>query len=317
MPTVAVLIPCYNEEKTIRKVIEDYRRVLPDSFIYVYNNNSKDNTAKIVQKLIKTDQKLILRHEYRQGKGNVIRSMFRDINADCYIITDGDDTYPAENAPEMVEYILSGRADMVIGDRLSATYFTENKRPFHNIGNVIVRNLINKLFNSNINDIMTGYRAFNRTFIKGFPVLSKGFEIETEMTIHAVDKNFLLKEVPVPYRNRPLGSQSKLNTYSDGFKVIKTIFMLFKDYKPLVFFSTAACILMFITLCFFIPVLIDYTRTGLVAKFPTLIVSGVFGTSALLSFLVGVILDVEVKKHKQLYEVLMNYYLSNDNGGNK
>ena len=310
MPTVAVLIPCFNEEKTIKKVIEDYRRVLPDSFIYVYNNNSKDKTVKIVQELMQTDRKIILRDEYRQGKGNVIRSMFRDIDADCYIMIDGDDTYPAENAPEMVAYILSGQADMVIGDRLSSTYFTENKRPFHNFGNRLVRNLINRLFHSNVNDIMTGYRAFNHTFVKGFPVLSKGFEIETEMTIHAVDKNFLLKEIPVPYRDRPQGSQSKLHTYSDGAKVIKTIFMLFKDYKPLVFFSTAAGILMFVTLSFFIPVLIDYTRTGLVAKFPTLIVSGVFGLSSLLSFLVGVILDVEVKKHKQIYEVMMNYYLS-------
>lgn len=310
MPTVAVLIPCYNEEKTIRKVIEDYRRVLPDSFIYVYNNNSMDNSVKIVEELMQTDQQIILRHEYRQGKGNVIRSMFRDIDADCYIMIDGDDTYPAENAPEMVEYVLKGQADMVIGDRLSSTYFTENKRPFHNLGNKLVRNLINKLFKSNVQDIMTGYRAFSKTFIKGFPVLSKGFEIETEMTIHAVDKNFLLKEIPVAYRDRPQGSQSKLNTYSDGIKVLKTIFMLFKDYKPLVFFSTASGIFMLITLCFFIPVLIDYAQTGLVAKFPTLIVSGVFGLSSLLSFLVGVILDVEVKKHKQIYEVMMNYYLS-------
>lgn len=307
MSKIAVLIPCYNEEKTIKKVIEDYRKVLPKADIYVYNNNSIDKTVEIVETLAENDKKIILKNEYRQGKGNVIRSMFREIEADCYLMIDGDDTYPAENAPSMVEYVLSGQADMLIGDRLSSTYFTENKRLFHNFGNILVRKLINNLFKSNINDIMTGYRAFSRSFVKGFPVLSKGFEIETEMTIHAVDKNFLLKEIPVTYRDRPEGSESKLNTYSDGFKVLKTIFNLFKEYKPFAFFGTIAVILSLITFALFIPVLIDYTKTGLVAKFPTLIVSGVFGVSSLLSFLVGVILDVEVKKHKQLYELLMNY----------
>ena len=310
MPSVAILIPCYNEEKTIGKVIKDYRRVLPEASIYVYNNNSSDKTVEIVEDIIKSDHKVILKHEYRQGKGNVIRSMFKDIDADCYVMIDGDDTYPAEKAPEMIDYILERQADMVIGDRLSSTYFTENKRPFHSLGNILVRNLINKLFSANIRDIMTGYRAFNRTFVKGFPILSKGFEIETEMTIHAVDKNYLLKEIPVAYRDRPMGSESKLNTYTDGIKVLKTVFLLFKDYKPLVFFSTVACILLLITLGLFIPVLIEYTKTGLVEKFPTLIVSGFLGICSLLSFLVGVILDVEVKKHKQLYEVLMNCYLS-------
>lgn len=310
MSDVAVLIPCYNEEKTIKKVVQDFRAALPNSDIYVYDNNSKDQTAVIVEQLSKSDEKLFLRHEYRQGKGNVIRSMFRDIDAKCYLILDGDDTYSAENAPEMVKYVLEGQADMVIGDRLSSTYFTENKRRFHNSGNVLVQKLIDYLFNSDIKDIMTGYRAFSKLFVKGFPVLSKGFEIETEMTIHAVDKNYLLKEIPTKYKDRPEGSESKLNTYSDGFKVLKTIFMLFKDYRPFVFFGIIALIFLFIALILFIPLYITYEQTGLVPKLPTLIVSGSFGICSLLSFLVGVILDVEVKKHRQLYELVMNYYIS-------
>lgn len=308
MSKVAVLIPCYNEEKTVQKVIEDYRKVLPNAYIYVYNNNSTDKTVEIVQQIIKRDDRVILKDEYRQGKGNVIRSMFRDIDADCYLMIDGDDTYPAENAPEMVEYVLKKKADMVIGDRLSSTYFTENKRPFHNFGNVFVRKLINMLFKTKVNDIMTGYRAFSKVFVKNFPVLSKGFEIETEMTIHAVDKNFLIKEIPVTYRDRPDGSQSKLNTYSDGFKVIKTVFSLFKDYKPMAFFSIVALIFLIITLAMFIPVFLDYTHTGLVDRLPTLIVSGLAGIASLISFFVGIILDVEVKKHRQLYEILINNF---------
>jgi glycosyltransferase involved in cell wall biosynthesis len=308
MSKVAVLIPCYNEEKTIKKVVEDYRAVLPNAGIYVYNNNSTDRTVEIAQELAEKDGSIYIRNEYLQGKGNVIRSMFRKIDADCYLMIDGDDTYPAEDAPKMVEYVLNGQADMVIGDRLSSTYFTENKRPFHNAGNVVVRRLINYLFKSNINDIMSGYRAFSKAFVKGFPILSQGFEIETEMTIHAVDKNFLLKEVPVKYRDRPMGSESKLNTFSDGIKVIKTIFRLFKEYKPFTFFGTAAFIFFAFASGLFIPVFVEYLHTGLVAKFPSLIVSGVLGTCSLLSFLVGVILDVEVKKHRQLYELLMNYY---------
>ncbi|HMM05202.1 MAG TPA: glycosyltransferase family 2 protein [Clostridiales bacterium] len=307
MSTVAVLIPCYNEEMTIEKVIKDYRKALPQADIYVYNNNSKDRSVEIVSSLMKDDARLILRNEYRQGKGNVIRSMFRDIDADCYLMIDGDDTYPPENAAEMVSYVLKGEADMVIGDRLSSTYFTENKRPFHNFGNVLVRKLINRLFHSKVNDIMTGYRAFSRNFVKGFPVLSKGFEIETEMTIHTIDKNFLLKEIPVSYRDRPEGSISKLDTYGDGFKVLKTIFSLFKDYKPLSFFGFAALFFFIITLILFIPILIEFYKTGLVLRFPTLIVSVTFGIISLLSFSVGVILDVIVKKHKQLYELLQNY----------
>lgn len=301
MAKIAVLIPCYNEEKTVGKVVADYKAALPEADIYVYNNNSTDRTAEIAEKA-----GAIVRNEYRQGKGNVVRSMFRQIDADCYLMIDGDDTYPAENAREMVEYVLSGQADMVIGDRLSSTYFTENKRPFHNLGNVLVRRLINWLFHSNINDIMTGYRAFSKAFVKGFPVLSRGFEIETEMSIHAVDKNFLLKEIPVTYRDRPDGSESKLNTYSDGFRVLKTIFRLFREYRPLAFFSAFALLFLLITLILFLPVFVDYLRTGLVDRVPTLVVSGVFGTCSLLSFLVGVILDVVVKKDRQMYEILMN-----------
>lgn len=308
MSTVAVLIPCYNEEMTIEKVIKDYRKALPQADIYVYNNNSKDRSVEIVSSLMKEDAQLILRNEYRQGKGNVIRSMFRDIDADCYLMIDGDDTYPPENAAAMVSCVLKGEADMVIGDRLSSTYFTENKRPFHNFGNILVRKLINRLFRSQVNDIMTGYRAFSKTFVKGFPVLSKGFEIETEMTIHAIDKNFLLKEIPVNYRDRPEGSTSKLDTYGDGFKVLKTIFSLFKDYKPLSFFGFAALFFFIITLILFIPILIEFYKTGLVPRFPTLIVSVTLGIISLLSFSVGVILDVIVKKHKQLYELLQNYH---------
>ena len=230
MEKIAVLIPCYNESKTIEKVIKDYKKVLPDADIYVYDNNSSDGTDKIAKK-----SGAIVKYEYKQGKGNVIRSMFKDIDADCYLMIDGDDTYPKEKAREMCDYILNGQADMVIGDRLSSTYFTKNKRAFHNFGNKLVRWLINTLFKSNVKDIMTGYRAFSYDFVKTFPVLSKGFEIETEMTIHALDKNFLLKEISVEYKNRPAGSVSKLSTYSDGFKVLRTITRLFKEYKPTIF----------------------------------------------------------------------------------
>lgn len=305
MSEVAVLIPCYNEEKTIKKVVSDYKRVLPEADIYVYNNNSSDRTAEFA-----AEAGAIVRNEYRQGKGNVIRSMFRDIDAKCYLMIDGDDTYPAENAREMVEYVLNGQADMVIGDRLSSTYFTENKRPFHNFGNVLVRKLINSLFHSNVKDIMTGYRAFSKSFVKSFPVLSHGFEIETEMTIHAVDKNFLLREIPVNYRDRPDGSESKLNTFSDGFKVLKTIFTLFKEYRPFAFFGAVSLLFFIACIILFIPVFIEYLQTGLVPRFPTLIVSCVFGICCLLSLSLGIALDVVVKKHRQLYELLMNYHMN-------
>ncbi len=301
MDKIAVLIPCYNESITIKKVIEDYKKALPEAVIYVYDNNSTDNTAEIAE-----SAGAVVRYEYRQGKGNVIRSMFRDIEAECYLMIDGDDTYPAEDARKMVDLVLNKGVDMVIGDRLSSTYFTENKRPFHNSGNRIVRGLINKLFKSNVKDIMTGYRAFSRLFVKSFPVLSKGFEIETEMTIHALDKNFLLEEVPVSYRDRPEGSESKLNTVSDGMKVLTTIANLFRDYKPLMFFSIISIVCILIALGLFIPVLVEYISSGLVLRFPTLIVSGILATIGILLWICGLILHVTVKKHRQLYELMLN-----------
>ena len=309
---IAVLIPCYNEAQTIEKVIKDYKQVLPDATIYVYDNNSRDETASIAQKA-----GAVVRHEYRQGKGNVIRTMFREIDADCYLMIDGDDTYPAENAKEMCELVLSGKADMVIGDRLSSTYFTENKRPFHNFGNRIVRFSINKLFHNEIKDIMTGYRAFSYEFVKGFPVLSKGFEIETEMTIHAVDKNFKLVEIPVNYRDRPAGSVSKLNTYKDGFKVLKTIATLFKEYKPGMFFGLIAALFLLVSLILGVPVFLEYFETGLVPRFPSLIVAGISLVIALLLWISGVILSVIVKKHRQLYELYLNQVMPNETKSNK
>lgn len=297
---IAILIPCYNESKTIEKVVKDYKSVLPNADIYVYDNNSSDNTDKIAKKA-----GAIIKYEYKQGKGNVIRSMFKDIDADCYLMIDGDDTYPKENAKEMCQLILDNKADMVIGDRLSSTYFTENKRPFHNFGNVLVRKLINTLFKANVRDIMTGYRAFSYEFVKTFPVLSKGFEIETEMTIHALDKNFLLKEIPVEYRDRPEGSVSKLNTYSDGFRVLKTIARLFKEYKPSVFFGLIGLLFLIISILFGAPVFVDYFRTGLVERFPTLIFAGFMLMISVLSFVCGIILEVVVKKHRQLFELIL------------
>ena len=297
---IAVLIPCYNESKTIAKVVKDYKKALPEADIYVYDNNSSDGTDKIAKKA-----GAIVKYEYRQGKGNVIRSMFKDIDADCYLIIDGDDTYPAESAREMCDLVLEKKADMVIGDRLSSTYFTENKRPFHNMGNRLVRGLINLLFKSNVRDIMTGYRAFSYEFVKTFPVLSKGFEIETEMTIHALDKNFLLREVKVDYRDRPAGSVSKLNTYSDGFRVLKTIGRLFKEYKPTVFFGLISLLFLIVSLIFGIPVFLDYFKTGLVPRFPTLIFAGFMLMISILMFVCGLILEVVVKKHRQLFELVL------------
>ncbi len=301
MSKIAILIPCYNESKTIGKVVREYREALPEADIYVYDNNSTDGTDEIARAA-----GAIVRYEYRQGKGNVVRSMFRDIDADCYLMIDGDDTYPAENARQMAELVLNKGVDMVIGDRLSSTYFTENKRPFHNSGNKVVRWLINKLFHNDVRDIMTGYRAFSRLFVKTFPVLSKGFEIETELTIHAVDKNFLLEEIPVTYRDRPEGSESKLNTFSDGLKVLGTIASLFREYKPFRFFTIIAVILWIIAVGFFLPVFVDYLNTGLVPKFPTVIVCGVVATMGMLMWICGIILEVMVKKHRQLYELMLN-----------
>ena len=298
---IAVLIPCYNEAKTIKKVIKDFKKALPEADIYVYDNNSTDNTDKIAKKA-----GAIVRYEYKQGKGNVIRSMFREIDADCYLMIDGDDTYPAENAREMCDLILQGKADMVIGDRLSSTYFQENKRRFHNFGNKIVRFLINKIFKNNIKDIMTGYRAFNKCFVKCFPILSKGFEIETEMTIHAIDKNFKIIEIPIAYRDRPEDSHSKLNTDRDGLKVLRTIVILFKEYKPNIFFSLIAFIFLVISLILGVPVVITYFKTGLVYRIPTLIVSGISLIICFLMWFTGIILQVIVKKNNQNYELFIN-----------
>ena len=295
---IAVLIPCYNEALTVAKVVKDYKKALPDADIYVYDNNSTDGTDEIAKKA-----GAIVRYEYRQGKGNVIRSMFKDIDADCYLMIDGDDTYPAENAKEMCQYVLDGKADMVIGDRLSSTYFTENKRAFHNFGNKLVRSLINHLFKSNIRDIMTGYRAFSYDFVKTFPVLSKGFEIENEMTIHAVYNNFKLIEIPVSYRDRPEGSVSKLNTYSDGVKVLMTIARLFKEYKPTIFFSFVGTILLILSLIFGIPVFSEFFKTGLVPRFPTLIFALILLIISILMYITGIILEVVAKKNKQIFEL--------------
>ncbi|MBE5794222.1 MAG: glycosyltransferase [Clostridiales bacterium] len=298
---VAVLIPCYNEAKTIAKVVADYRAALPEADIYVYDNNSSDGTDEIARQA-----GAIVRYETRQGKGNVIRTMFREINADCYLMIDGDDTYPSENAREMVDLVLEKHVDMVVGDRLSATYFTENKRPFHNLGNRMVRGLVNSFFQGEITDIMTGYRAFSYQFVKSFPVLSKGFEIETEMTIHALDKNLSVVSVPVEYRDRPDGSESKLNTYSDGFKVLRTIVRLLKEYKPMRFFGWMAAVVFVLAAVLFVPVLVEYLQTGLVPRFPTLIVSGVSATIALMLLVCGLILDTVAKKHRQLFEINLN-----------
>ena len=297
MDKIAVLIPCYNEEKTIAKVVADARAALPDAVVYVYDNNSTDRTAALAK-----EAGAVVRREYMQGKGNVIRRMFREIEARCYIMVDGDDTYPMEYAPQMAELVLAHNADMVVGDRLSSTYFTENKRPFHNFGNSIVRSSINRLFNCEIKDIMTGYRAFSYGFAKTFPVLSAGFEIETEMTIHAVSNHMQIENVVVEYRDRPEGSQSKLNTFSDGFKVIRTILKLYRDYKPLQFFGLCSAVLAVIAVILFIPILIAYLQTGLVLRFPTLFVCGFIGLAAIQSLFTGLILSNIALKNRRDFE---------------
>ena len=292
--TVAVIIPCYNESATVAKVVSDFKAALPDASIYVYDNNSTDGTDKVARAA-----GAIVHYEYRPGKGNVIRSMFRNVNADCYLMVDGDDTYPAEYAREMVDIILENKADMVIGDRLSSTYFTENKRPFHNSGNVLVKKLVNIFFRGNVKDIMTGYRAFSPLFVKTFPILSKGFEIETEMTIFALDNNLNIVEVPVTYRDRPEDSVSKLSTFSDGFKVLFTIFNLYRDYRPLPFFSIIAVLLVLLSTGLFIPILLTYLQIGEVPQFPTLFVSGFIMLAALLCFSCGLILDSLKRRDRQ------------------
>ncbi len=298
MDQIAVLVPCFNEGPTIGKVVRDFKTVLPNATVYVYDNNSTDNTAEEAR-----EAGAVVRRECQQGKGNVIRRMFSEIDAECYVIVDGDDTYPAEAAAEMVEHVLRDRADMVIGDRLSSTYFSENKRPFHNLGNSMVRWFINKLFNNDIKDIMTGYRAFSYRFVKTFPTLSKGFEIETEMSIHAVDKNMLLRNVVINYRDRPEGSTSKLSTYSDGIRVLRMIQRLFRIYRPGMYFGLIAALLLLLSLAFLIPVLVEYSRTGLVERFPTLIVCGFVIIAALQSFFSGQILKTIYQKNRQDFEM--------------
>ncbi|WP_295869709.1 glycosyltransferase family 2 protein [Methanobrevibacter smithii] len=302
----AVLIPCYNEELTIKKVILDFKKTLPKADIYVYDNNSTDNSYEIAK-----DTGAIVKREYRQGKGNVVRSMFRDIDADCYILVDGDDTYPAEASKEIEELILSKKADMVIGDRLSSTYFEENKRRFHNSGNKLVRKLINTIFKSDISDIMTGMRGFSYEFVKSFPISSKEFEIETEMTIFALNHNFLIKELPIEYRDRMDGSESKLNTFSDGYKVISLLFGLFRDIRPLFFFSLVTLVLLIIAGLYFFPILIDFYRTGFVEKVPTLITVGVVAIVAVIIFFTGVVLHVIRKQHDENFEHHLNLIAQN------
>ena len=303
MDKIAVLIPCYNEAATIEKVVRDFRAALPEATVYVYDNNSTDGSGDLARAA-----GAVVRRERRQGKGNVIRTMFRDIEAECYLMADGDDTYPAEQARQLTDAVLLEGADMAVGDRLSSTYFTQNKRPFHNLGNVLVRGLVNRFFHGHIVDIMTGYRAFSRLFVKSFPVLSKGFEIETEMSIHALDKNFRLVNVPVDYRDRPAGSHSKLNTYSDGARVLMTVFRLVKDYKPLAFFSAVSLLLILFAGVLFVPVFLEYLATGLVERFPTLIVAGFLAVGGLLTLCCGLILDTVIKKERQDFELWLNLF---------
>ncbi len=298
MDKIAVLIPCYNESKTIEKVVRDFRAVLPEAVIYVYDNNSSDGTDEIARKA-----GAVVRYEYQQGKGNVIRRMFGEIDAECYLMVDGDDTYPAEHAREMADKVLQRHVDMVVGDRLSSTYFEENKRPFHNFGNSLVRGSINWLFKNDIKDIMTGYRAFSRRFVKTFPVLSRGFEIETEMSIHAIDKNMHVENVIIQYRDRPEGSESKLNTYSDGFKVLKTIMRLFRTYRPMRYFGCLALILTLISAILFVPIGVTYAATGLVPRFPTLIVCGFILMAAIMSLFSGLILQSMYANRRQQFEL--------------
>ena len=298
MDKIAVLIPCYNESKTIGKVVSDWKKALPEAVIYVYDNNSTDGTGRIAR-----EAGAVVRHEYMQGKGNVIRRMFREIDAEVYLMVDGDDTYPAEYGRQMADLVLEKKVDMVVGDRLSSTYFTENKRRFHNMGNSLVRRSINRLFKSNIKDIMTGYRAFSYNFVKTFPVLSKGFEIETEMSIHAVDKNLFVENVIIEYRDRPQGSESKLNTYSDGLRVLKTIARLYRIYKPMGFYSVLAALLTALSTVFLVPVLVTFFKTGLVPNFPTLIVCGFVYLAAIISFFSGLLLTTVAQQGRQNFEM--------------
>ena len=300
---IAILVPCYNEAATIGQVVSEFKAVLPQATVYVYDNNSTDDTAKIA-----AEAGAVVRHEYRQGKGNVVRRMFREIEADCYLMVDGDCTYPPEYASQLAELVLSGRADMVVGDRLSSTYFTENKRPFHNFGNRLVRALIRQFWHTDIHDVMTGYRAFSHRFVKLFPVMSEQFEIETEMTIHALDRRFDIVEVPIAYKDRPAGSESKLNTFSDGAKVLKTILILFKEYRPLLFFGILSLILALVAIILFIPIFIEYCKSGLVPRFPTLFTALFIGLVAIQSFFTGLCLDVIAEKGRKEYELKLQNF---------
>lgn len=311
MDKIAVLIPCYNESRTIEKVVKEFKNVLPEAAVYVYDNNSSDGTDEIARR-----SGAIVCYEHQQGKGNVMRRMFAEIDAECYLMVDGDDTYPPESSREMVDKVLHEKVDMVVGDRLSSTYFDENKRPFHNFGNSLVRKSINVLFKSDIKDIMTGYRAFSYRFVKTFPVLSKGFEIETEMSIHAVDKNMFVQNAIIEYRDRPDGSESKLNTYSDGMKVLLTIARLFRTYRPLKYFGLISVVLVLIAMIFFVPVIIDFSRTGEVPKFPTLIVCGFVVVAAIQSFFAGLILETINQKNRQDFELAL-YRVTSDMNGKK
>ena len=305
----AVLIPCYNEELTIEKVIKDFKKELPDADIYVYDNNSKDKTAQIAKA-----NGAIVKHEYRQGKGNVVRSMFRDIDADIYVMVDGDDTYPAEEVHKLIKPVQEGRADMAIGDRLTnGTFQKENKRHFHEFGNNLVRKSINVLFNTKLKDIMTGYRVFNKVFVKNMPVMSPKFEIETEMSLHALDKKFIIEEIPIVYRDRPEGSVSKLNTVSDGMKVIKTIIKMFKDFKPRQFFWVIALIFVIIGLIVGIPVIVEFAKTGYITKVPSAILATGIMTIALIIGQCGVILDTVVKQNRENYELQLSRFTDIEN----
>ena len=298
---IAVLIPCYNEELTVEKTVSDFKKALPGADVYVYNNNSKDKTKELAIKA-----GAIVRDEYKQGKGAVVRSMFRDIDADVYIMVDGDDTYPAEEVDNLIKPVLEGKADMVIGDRLSSTYYTENKRPFHNFGNSLVKGLINFLFKSDLNDIMTGYRAFSKKFVKCMPVMSDGFQIETEMTIFALTSNMLVVNVPITYRDRPEGSESKLNTFSDGFKVLLTLFNLFKDNRPFLFFGSISIIIFIIGLLVGIPVINEFVKTAYITKVPSAVLAAALMLNSFLLFSVGIILDSIKNTKRYLFECHVN-----------
>ena len=297
MDRIAVLVPCYNESTTIAKVVLDWKRELPEAVVYVYDNNSSDGTDEIAR-----SAGAIVRYERQQGKGNVVRRMFQDIDAECYIMVDGDDTYPADEGPAMARMVLEGGVDMVVGDRLSSTYFSENRRPFHNFGNTLVRGSINRMFRNNIRDIMTGYRAMSYRFVKSFPVVSEGFEIETEMTIHAIDKNMYVNNHVITYKDRPEGSESKLDTVSDGMKVINKMMHLYCDYRPMQFFSIIATMLMIIAMILFLPVLSEYLHTGLVPRIPTLVTAGFVTIAAIMSVFAGLVLATIKHKERREFE---------------